>query len=81
MMSEVLPVGTRSGPANTPLFRARKKAGLRQSDVATALGVQRVTYTHIERGTKKPSLPLALKIADFFGTTVDQLFNLEGGSG
>lgn len=65
---------TRGGPADTPLAQARRTRRLRQEDVAKAVGIGRTFYTHIERGTKKPSLAVALRIARFFGSDVTTLF-------
>lgn len=68
---------TRGGPADTPMAKARRDRGLRQEDVATAIGIQRTSYTHIERGTKKPSLAVALRLAQFFSVDVSVLFGEE----
>lgn len=55
----------------------RRVAGLTQEDLARALGVSRQTIISIERGKYIPSLPLALKIAAFFGCSTDEMFKLE----
>lgn len=52
----------------------RKQANLRQEDLAKAVGVTRQTIIAIERGSYTPSVLLALKIAQFFKTQVEQLF-------
>jgi transcriptional regulator with XRE-family HTH domain len=52
----------------------RKQHGMTLEELALALGL--TTHSHlsnIESGRKKPSLELAIKIADFFKVTVDQL--------
>jgi transcriptional regulator with XRE-family HTH domain len=58
----------------------RKQRGMTLEDLAAALGL--ATHSHlsnIEVGRKQPSLELAIKIADLFQVTVDQLVrdNLE----
>ncbi|MFO7754444.1 MAG: helix-turn-helix transcriptional regulator [Bacteroidales bacterium] len=55
--------------------RARK--GFTQADLAEKVGVTRLTIHSIETGKFNPSLMLALKIADCFGTKVEELFELE----
>jgi len=55
----------------------RKRAGFTQEELADALGVSRQTIISIERGRYVPSLPLALKIAKFFGCSTDDMFKLE----
>ncbi|MDI6871196.1 MAG: helix-turn-helix transcriptional regulator [Bacillota bacterium] len=56
------------------LIETRRRAGLSQKDVAEAVGISRSFYTLIERGTRNPSLPVALRIARFFGADTRQLF-------
>jgi putative transcriptional regulator len=46
-----------------------------QVEVAAALGVSRQTVIAIETGRYSPSLPLAFRIARFFGSTVDEMFD------
>jgi transcriptional regulator with XRE-family HTH domain len=58
----------------------RKQRGMTLQELVLALGL--ATHSHlsnIESGRKKPSLELAIKIADFFKVTIDQLVrdNLE----
>lgn len=52
----------------------RKKLGLRQEDIATALNVSRQTINAIENEKYSPSLELAMKLAKLLHTTVDDLF-------
>jgi putative transcriptional regulator len=44
--------------------------------LAEAVGVNPQTIGYLERGDYKPSLELALKIADFFDLPVEALFSL-----
>ncbi len=55
----------------------RKKLGLRQEDIATALGVTRQTINAIENEKYNPTLELAMKLAKLLNTTVDELFTLD----
>ncbi len=52
----------------------RKDRGLRQEDVAKALGVTRQTIIAIENNKYDPTLELAMKISVFFGVTVNDIF-------
>ena len=53
----------------------RKIQGYRQEDLAAALGVSRQTIIAIENNN--PTLELAMKLARYLGTTVEELFSLE----
>ncbi len=55
----------------------REALGLSQEQLAQELGVSRQTISYIETGKFIPSLPLAIKIARFFNTSVELLFVLE----
>ena len=50
--------------------------GLSQQDLANAVGVTRLTIHSIENGKFNPSTLLALKIAAFFGVSVEDIFFL-----
>tara|TARA_B100000678_G_scaffold213225_1_gene180639 strand:- start:546 stop:758 length:213 start_codon:yes stop_codon:yes gene_type:complete len=45
-----------------------------QQDLADRLEVSRQSVNAIEKGRYDPSLPLAFKIADLFGLTIEQVF-------
>jgi putative transcriptional regulator len=53
----------------------RSARELSQGALATALGVSRQTINAIETGRYLPSLPLAIGLARFFDTTVEELFH------
>lgn len=55
----------------------RKAAGLRQEDLARALGVSRQTIIAIENDKYDPSLPLAMKLARLLNCPVEEIFFLE----
>ena len=50
-----------------------------QQDLAVAVGVSRQTINSIEAARYVPSTVLALKIARYFGKSVDDIFTLEEG--
>ena len=50
---------------------------LTQDNLAHSLGVTRQTILAIEKGKYDPSLELAFKMAQYFNTTVDELFIYE----
>jgi putative transcriptional regulator len=47
---------------------------LSQGQLGDVLGVSRQTINAIENGRYLPSLPLAIAIARYFGSTVEQIF-------
>jgi putative transcriptional regulator len=54
----------------------RLNARLTQEELASALGVTRQTIIAIEKGNYTPSVLLAIKIANHFNTTVEQVFSI-----
>ena len=55
----------------------RKAKGLRQEDLAEALGVSRQTIIAIENNKYNASLELAMRLARYLQTTIEELFFLE----
>ena len=53
----------------------RKTRKLSQEELAEAVGTTRQTITSIEVGKYTASLPLAYKIARFFGLTIEEVFD------
>jgi putative transcriptional regulator len=53
----------------------READGLSQGELAKELGVSRQTINSIETGKYIPSLPLAIGLARFFDTTVEEMFD------
>jgi putative transcriptional regulator len=58
----------------------RTERGLSQADLGQVLGVSRQTINSIETERYTPSLPLALAIAGFFETPVEEIFSANGTS-
>jgi putative transcriptional regulator len=59
--------------------RLRAARALSQAALAQAMGVSRQTINAIETGRYLPSLPLAIGLARFFETPVEDLFHPEPG--
>jgi putative transcriptional regulator len=53
----------------------RNAKGLSQAELGQWLEVSRQTINSIETGRYTPSLPLAIAIARFFGTTIEEIFD------
>lgn len=61
---------------NTRIKELRKKANISQEDLALAVGTTRQTIISIECGKYIASLPLAYKLANYFGLTIEEVFDL-----
>ena len=57
----------------------RAKLNITQQDLAEKVGVSRQTINSIESEKYVPSTLLAIKISEFFKTTVNEIFTLEIG--
>ena len=57
----------------------RAEKDITQEKLAEHVGVTRVTINCIERGVYLPTLELGLKLARFFGRTVEEVFIVEEG--
>lgn len=55
----------------------RAEHNLTQAQLAEALDVSRQTLIAIEKGKFDPSLPLAFKIAQYFGQPIEAIFVYE----
>ena len=53
----------------------RKEKGVRQEDLALALGVSRQTVISLEKGKYNPSLALAFKLARYFAMPIEEIFD------
>lgn len=60
----------------TKIKELRKARKLSQEELALAVGTTRQTITSIETGKYIASLPLAFKIAHYFGQTIEEVFDL-----
>lgn len=59
----------------TRIRELRKAHKLSQEELADAVGTTRQTITSIEVGKYTASLPLAYRIAHFFGLTIEEVFD------
>jgi putative transcriptional regulator len=57
------------------LRELRAREGLSQAELAKAMQVSRQTINAIETERYTPSLPLALALARFFNSTVEEVFD------
>ena len=57
---------------------AREARGWTQAELAERVGVTRKTINTVENNVFVPSTIVALKIARAFGTSVEELFALDG---
>lgn len=55
----------------------RAKLDISQQDLAEKVNVSRQTIHSIERGKKIPSVELAIKIAQFFKVSVEEIFSVK----
>lgn len=56
------------------LIEIRKKQRLTHKAVASAAGISRSYYGHIENGIRNPSYKVASRIADFLKYPIEDLF-------
>ena len=54
----------------------REARGLTQAQLGAALGVSRQSVNSIEKGRYDPSRPLAIAIARYFETTVEEIVHV-----
>ena len=59
---------------SSKLKELREEKKLSKRAMARSLGVAEATYRRYEKGECEPSNTLLLKIADFFGVSLDYLF-------
>ncbi len=59
------------------VYDLRVDKGNTQQELAEAVGVTRQTIIAIEKGNYTPSVALAINIADFFNTPVENIFYYE----
>jgi len=59
----------------TKIMKLRKDNKISQEELANAVGVTRQTITSLECEKYTASLVLAYKIAKYFGTTIEEIFD------
>ena len=53
----------------------RREKGIRQEDLAQALGVSRQTVISLEKGKYNPSLALAFRLSRYFAMPIEEIFD------
>ena len=56
----------------TMLKTLRKKNRITQHELANALHISQTSVSKYERGESEPDLEMVIKMADYFGVTVDE---------
>ncbi|WP_294451461.1 helix-turn-helix transcriptional regulator [uncultured Gemmiger sp.] len=59
------------------LEELRRARGIRQEELADALGVSRQTIGSLENGRYNPSILLAFKLARYFDMSIEDIFIYE----
>ena len=55
----------------------RNSRGIKQDELAKAMGVSRQTISSLENGRYNPSIMLAYNLAKYFGLTIEDIFCFE----
>lgn len=55
------------------LKKLRKEYGKTQTEIAKDLGIMQNTYCNYENGVFEPSIEMLIKIADYFGVSLDYI--------
>ena len=63
----------RGGAGRLQLAALRREHGMTQAQTAAMLGCGTSLYARYERGERPIPLPLAVRLADFYGVTLDRL--------
>lgn len=59
------------------LLELRKNKGITQQEIAEKLGINNVTYYGYEKERTEPNLQMLIKIADYYGVSLDYLCDHE----
>lgn len=62
-------------PLSNRLKEHRGRLGINQQELGFRVGASRQTISLIERGDYSPSVTLAIKIAQVFGVSVEEVFS------
>ncbi|MBM6871351.1 helix-turn-helix domain-containing protein [Pseudoflavonifractor phocaeensis] len=58
---------------STRLLALRKERNLKQTEVAEALGLSISSYCRYEYGQREPTVSVLIRMADFYGVSMDYL--------
>ena len=59
------------------LKEERKARGITQAELAKGIGISQAQISMYESSTNEPGIEICIKIAQFYGITLDELFNLK----
>jgi putative transcriptional regulator len=76
-MESTLDIWMGCGKLKNRLEALRKQRGIKQEELADRMEVSRQTIGSLENGRYNPSIILAIKIARFFGMSVEEIFIYE----
>lgn len=62
---------------NNKIVEIRNSRGIKQDELAKAMGVSRQTISSLENGRYDPSIQLAYKLAKYFGMKIEEVFIFE----
>ena len=57
----------------TRIIELKSSKDLLQKDIAVAIGVTPRNYQRYEKGEQQPTLPIVVKLADYFNVSLDYL--------
>ena len=66
----------KKGKEKSRFRELRQNRSLTQVNVSTKIGIDQSDYSKIERGMKPISLQTAIKVARFYGTSIDYVVGL-----
>ena len=55
------------------IIEIKLNKNLLQKDIANAIGVSPRNYQRYEKGEQQPTLPIVIKLADYFDVSIDYL--------
>ena len=67
-------VTIRDGKMRNEIKVCRARRDMTQDELSRAMGVSRQTIIAIEKGRYDPSLPLAFRLAHYFGLDIEDIF-------
>ena len=65
------------GNMKNRLEEIRKQHGVKQEELAKAMGVSRQTIGSLENGRYNPSIMLAFRLSRYFGISIEEIFIYE----
>lgn len=72
-----LALHSRGKKVKNKIEEIRTERGIKQEELAKAMGVSRQTISSLENGRYNPSIMLAYNIAKYFGMTIEEVFIFE----